>query len=129
MVASVSRAVGSQDERFQRIEARTSRVENRMDALEHTIAANRQAGADENKATHGLLQEALRRLGEPMNGPSQPASGLYYAIETVSDRVKPFEKMREWLKGSLATITFIALPGGAVIWFLCGAKLTALLHG
>lgn len=100
-----------------------------MDALESTMTTNREAVRLENEATHTLLNAVLERLGTPQNGQSHPATGLYWAVETVSERVKPFERLWEQVKGSFKTVAFLALPMGALIWFLAGSKLTTLFHG
>ncbi len=96
-----------------------------MDAFEAALAKHAKDAESASKATHNMLAEALARLGTPRNGIGQPASGLYWAIDSVSERVKPFEKWAERFKG----IALIILPAGCVIWFLAGHKLTALLHG
>lgn len=111
------------------IETRVTAVEGRMDALEQTLVANRAAAAAESTATHKLLQEVIDGLGKPSNGPSQPASGVYWAIEGVSGRLKPFEQRWEQVKGSMTTAAIILGPTGLLLWFLAGDKITKLLHG
>lgn len=111
------------------IETRVSVVEGRMDALETTIAENRKTAAQENQATHDLLQEVLAGLGKPSDGPSRPASGVYWAIEGVSSRLKPFEQRWEQVKGGIATLAAVGLPIGALLWFLESDRLTRLFHG
>ncbi len=104
-------------------------VEGRMDAVEQMLVANRQAAADESAVTHTLLADVLKSLGHPQDGQAQPATGLYWAIETVSERVKPFERLWEQVKGSFKTVAVLALPVAALLWFLAGDKLTQLFHG
>lgn len=111
------------------IENRVSNVEGRMDALEQTLASNRAATAQESQATHELLTEVLSAVGKPSNGPGQPASGVYWAIAAVSERLSPFEQRWQQVKGGLTTIGVILIPLGVLIWFLSGEKLTKLLHG
>lgn len=111
------------------IEQRLSSVEGDVATLKQTLADNRQAAALENKATHDLLQEVLSSLGKPSNGPSQPASGVYWAIEGVSTRLKPFEQRWEQVKGALTTAAVILGPTGALLWFVAGDRLSRLFHG
>lgn len=96
-----------------------------MDAFEAALAKHAKDAETSSVATHTLLKEALDRLGTPRNGTGQPATGLYWAIDSVSERVKPFEKWAERFKG----VALIILPAGCVIWFLAGDKITHLLHG
>lgn len=111
------------------IETRVSVVEGRMDALEKTLTANRAAAAQESLTTHRLLTEVVDGLGKSSNGPSQPASGVYWAIEGVSGRLKPFEQRWEQVKGGLATLTVVLAPAAALIWFFGGDRLTHWFHG
>lgn len=111
------------------IETRLSSVESDVATLKQTLTDNREAAAKENQATHELLQQVIDGLGRPANGPSQPASGVYWAIEGVSSRLKPFEQRWEQVKGGLTTLGAISLPVGALVWFLSGSRITALFHG
>lgn len=111
------------------IETRVSAVEGRMDALEQTLVDNRAATASESQATHDLLTEVLRAVGKPSNGPGQPASGVYWAIAAVSERLSPFEQRWQQVKGGLTVLAAVGVPSGALIWFMEGHRLTKLFGG
>lgn len=100
-----------------------------MATIKQTMDANRQAGAQENAATHSLLETLIDRLGEPDNGAMHPASGVYAAVEKVSSRLRPFEQRWEQVKGGLTTLAAVSAPVGALLWFLSGDRITKLFHG
>jgi hypothetical protein len=103
-------------------------VESRVDALEKTINRNRETARRENVALQKLMEHMLERLGAPEEG-GQEATGVYWAIDKVSKRVRPFERRFDQFKGGVKAITFAAVPVGALIWFLDGHRLSTLLGG
>lgn len=105
--------------------ARVLHVEGRMDGLETRLQENRDAARKENEATHGLLEEVLMRLGAPQSGADHKATGLYWAVDAVSERVKPFERAWERCKGAV----IVAVPLLGALWWLGGEKLAKLFHG
>lgn len=132
MVATAAARVIQDDSieaRVSGVEVRMDRLEPRMDSLEQTLTSNRAAAAAENAATHALLEKVIKGLGAPSDGPSHPASGVYWAIEGVSTRLKPFEQRWEQVKGALATAAVILGPTGALLWFVSGDKIAKLFHG
>lgn len=100
-----------------------------MDVLERTLASNREASRIENDATHALLKQVIDLVGQPEKGPANPATGVYWAMARVSERVAPFERRFEQTKGAMKALSIGAVPAGLLIWFLAGDKLTKLLHG
>lgn len=111
------------------IETRVSRVENDVSTLKQTLADNRKATASENEATHDLIKELIEAVGKPENGPGQPASGVYWAVDAVSSRLRPFEQRWEQVKGGLTTLAAVGAPIAAILWFLEGDKVAKIFHG
>lgn len=99
-----------------------------MEALERTIRTNRETARKENLALQRLMEKMVERLGEPEDG-DQKATGMYWALDKVSQRVLPFERRFEQFKGGVKAITVVSVPVGALIWFLDGHKLTHLFGG
>lgn len=100
-----------------------------MAALKSTVAADRQVHHDQNAAVLAMMDEVLIRLGKPKSDGVHPSTGLYWAIDAVSERVRPFEAFWLQAKGGVKTVAILAIPVVALIWFLAGDRLTSLLHG
>lgn len=99
-----------------------------MAALKHAFDSDREERALARAATHTLLGTISDRLGKPPEGP-EPATGIYFAIDAVSERVRPFEAMWLQVKGSMKTVAVLIVPIGLLLWFLAGDRLTILFHG
>lgn len=99
-----------------------------MAALRQTLDQDRKAGVTASAATHSLLEELLDRMGKPAEGRA-PATGVYAAVDAVSERVKPFEGLWLQVKGGVKTAAFLLIPFGIIMWFLAGDKLTKLFAG
>ncbi len=99
-----------------------------MAALKHAFDLDQSERTAARAATHGLLTDISERLGKPKDHLGG-ATGIYYAVEAVSERVRPFEALWLQVKGSFKTMAVVVPIVALLLWFLAGDRITALLHG